>query len=77
MQPTTTFLVASLANGEVRWAAIDPCARHLEGRVCDRRFPAYCAPFVQEAEARQALLEVGADPATITAESRCRRRRHG
>lgn len=75
MQPTTTFLVASLANGEVRWAAIDPYARHPEGRVCERRFPAYCAPFVQEVDARQALLEAGAEPESIAEERRQRRGR--
>jgi hypothetical protein len=42
------------------WAAIDPEAHHLNGRVCERRFAAFCAPFRTEAEASEALLAAGA-----------------
>lgn len=41
------------------WAAVDPETHHLTGRVCERRFAAFCAPFPSEAEAAKALLEAG------------------
>ncbi|MEO8455256.1 MAG: hypothetical protein ABI454_08850 [Sphingomicrobium sp.] len=42
------------------WAAVDPDAHHLSGRVCQRRFAAYLAPFRSEEEALQVLLAAGA-----------------
>ncbi|MBV9528202.1 hypothetical protein [Sphingomonas sp.] len=42
------------------WAAIDPGAHHLTGRVGERKFVAYLAPFRSEEEAAAALLEAGA-----------------
>lgn len=47
------------ANGKALWAAIDPDSHHLTGRVCDRKFPAFCAPFPSEQAAVAALLEAG------------------
>lgn len=41
------------------WAAVDPDAHHLDGRVCDRRFSAFLAPFRTEEEAAAALLKAG------------------
>ena len=71
-----TFLVGRLGN-DLRWAGIDEAARHLQGRVCERRFGAYCAPFRNDSEARQALLEAGCAPDSISAEIRPRRARRG
>jgi hypothetical protein len=47
------------ANDHGLWAGIDPDTNHLEGRVCERRFGAYLAPFKTEEEAAVALLEAG------------------
>lgn len=47
------------ANEKSLWAAIDPDSHHLVGRVCERRFSAYHAPFISEEEAAAALLEAG------------------
>jgi hypothetical protein len=47
------------ANDHGLWAGIDPDTHHLEGRVCERRFGAYLAPFKTEEEAAVALLEAG------------------
>jgi hypothetical protein len=57
------------------WACIDPDSLCATPAIAERRFAAYLAPFVDEAEARQALLEAGADPQTIVAEQRKARRR--
>jgi hypothetical protein len=48
------------ANDRTLWAAIDPDSHHLDGRVCERRFGAYLAPFRTEEDAAEALLSVGA-----------------
>jgi len=69
---STRFLIGELPDGSERWVSIDELARHLEGRVCERRFPAYCAPFTSEAEARFALKAAGA--LNIEAEERPRGR---
>lgn len=42
------------------WAAVDPHARNLEGRVEDLRFGAYLAPFKSAADAEAALPAAGA-----------------
>ncbi len=42
------------------WAAIDPAAHHVEGRVAERRFSAFLAPFKSHEEAVAALLAAGA-----------------
>lgn len=47
------------ANGKRLWAAIEADTRCDEPRVCERRFPAYLAPFRSEEEATAALLEAG------------------
>ena len=47
-------------NGKSLWAGIDEAAHHLSGRVCERRFGAYLAPFRTEEDAIAALLEAGA-----------------
>lgn len=59
------------------WAGIDEDAHHIDGRVCERRFPAYCAPFTSEAQAREALIKEGCDPDSIIAENRPKRTRRG
>lgn len=71
-----SFLVARKGDAPL-WASIDPTARYLQGRVCERRFAAYCAPFTDETEARAALVEAGADPDSIAEELRRDRRRRG
>lgn len=57
------------------WASIDGQAHHLQGRICETRFGAYCAPYDSAAAARTALIEVGCDPDTIKAEIRPKRAR--
>lgn len=52
----TRFLTA---DGRRLWAAIEADTRCDEPRVCERRFPAYLAPFRSEEEAAAALLEAG------------------
>ncbi len=47
------------ANGKSLWAGIDETAHHLAGRVCERRFGAYLAPYRTEQDAIEALLEAG------------------
>lgn len=53
------FITATHPEHGKLWAAIDEAAHHLDGRVCDRRFSAFLAPFRTEAEAATALLEAG------------------
>lgn len=72
----TEFLVAWRGNAQL-WASYDPDTYCNSPLVGDRRFPAWLAPFPSEAEARQALLEAGVDPATITDETRPKRARRG
>lgn len=67
------FLVGQLANGERRWASIDPDARFTGSEIGETRFGGYLKPFVSEEAARDALLAAGASPETI-AEERKRRR---
>lgn len=53
----TRFLTA---NGKQLWAAVEPDSRFTgEPRVCERRFPAYLAPFLSEEEAAAALIAAG------------------
>ena len=73
MQTPPTFLIATLADGAERWAAIDPYAHHLEARIGERRFAAYLAPFATEEAAREALIAAGAEHITIEARKRARR----
>jgi hypothetical protein len=53
----TRFLTA---NEKSLWAAIEPDTRCDDPRVCERRFPAYLAPFRTEEDAISALLDTGA-----------------
>jgi hypothetical protein len=55
-----SFLTGTHPKHGKLWAAIDPDAHHLTGRVCERRFGAFCAPFRSEAEGAEALIEAGA-----------------
>jgi hypothetical protein len=52
----TRFLTA---NGRHLWAAIEFDTRCEHPRVCERRFPAYLAPFRSEEEAAAALIATG------------------
>lgn len=54
------FLTATHPKHGKLWAAIDPDVHHLTGRICERRFSAYTAPFRTENEAAAALLDAGA-----------------
>ena len=72
----TEYLIASRGNAQL-WPSYDPDTFCTSPLIWDRRFPAYLAPFPSEAEAREALLEAGCDPATISAEKRPMRARRG
>lgn len=72
---STRFLTGRLPDSGTVWASYDPDALCSAPAVADRRFPAYMAPHASEAEARQALLEAGANSQTIAAEQRKARRR--
>lgn len=72
----SSFLVGECQCGQL-WACIDPETLCTSPTIGDRRFQAYLAPFVVDTDARQALLEAGADPETITAELRPKRARRG
>lgn len=75
-QPLSRFLTGKASNTtHLLWASIDEQAHHLQGRVCERRFAAYCAPYLTEADARAALIEAGADPSTIAPEPERRGKR--
>ena len=71
MMEPPRFLIGRLATGDLRWAAIDQSAHHLEGRIADRRFGAYLAPFRSEEDATTALIAAGA--VNIETEQRKRR----
>ena len=70
------FLTARSGN-HLLWACIDGESLCTAPAIGDRRFQSYLRPFVDEKDARQALLEAGADPASITAEIRPKRKRRG
>jgi len=63
------------SNVAVLWACIDGDSLCGAPAIGARRFQAYLAPFSDEPDARQALLDAGADPLTIAAEERRRGRR--
>lgn len=44
-------------DGSNRYAAADPVARYVEGRVCKLKFEALLHPYRNEGEARAALTE--------------------
>jgi hypothetical protein len=62
------------SGDQLLWTCIDEslCTR---AQVASRRFSAYLSPYPTEADARQALLEAGADPDSIQAEQRPRGKR--
>ena len=62
-------------DGGLVWACVDEQSLCIAPLVSERRFAAYLAPFQNEPEARQALLEAGAGPETIGPEQRSARRR--
>jgi hypothetical protein len=68
-----SFLTGIGADGQTRWAGIDELAHHLEGRVCDTRFGAYCAPFRSEGDAKAALEFAGCNSIAAEAPRRGRR----
>lgn len=72
----SSFLIG-LAAGDVRWACIDELSLCTRPIVGERRFQAYMAPFLDQQEARQALLEAGCTADSITAEIRPKRARRG
>lgn len=55
-----SFLTGTHPEHGRLWAAVDPLAHHLTGRVSERRFAAFCAPFKSEKEAAAALQKAGA-----------------
>ena len=65
----SSFLTAKREDAQL-WACIDPDTLCTSPVFADRRFASYLAPFPSEPDARQALLEAGADPRTIAAEQR-------
>ena len=67
------FLIAKHPTLGQIWASIDPAAHHVQAAVAERRFSAYCSPFRDEASATAALVNAGADPATIEPERRRKR----
>ena len=54
------FISAEHPKRGTLFAAFDPSARFVEGRVCERKFAAFLAPFPDEASARMALKSAGA-----------------
>lgn len=77
------YLTASHPHRGTLWAAIDQQAHHLTGKVTERRFSAFLAPFRSGQEAEAALIAAGGaldEPtAAAMAERHCRSRkdRHG
>lgn len=67
------FVTGRLSDGTIAWACIDELALCTSPAIGQRRFQAYLAPWPDESDARQALLEAGANPATITADRRSKR----
>ena len=55
----SSFLTGSSSAGQL-WACIDPDSLCTTPHIAERRFGAYLAPFLDEADARQALFEAGA-----------------
>lgn len=53
------FVTASHPALGTLWAAIDEGSHHLEGRIAERRFTAFLAPFRSRREAEAALTAAG------------------
>jgi hypothetical protein len=75
MMTPPKFLIGRHPERGLLWASIDTAAHHAEPCVAETRFGGYLKPFASSDAAREALLEAGADPSTITAEVRPKRRR--
>ncbi|QIK77976.1 hypothetical protein G7077_02660 [Sphingomonas piscis] len=58
-KPKSPYITATHPQRGTLWAAVDPDARNLEGRVEDLRFGAYLAPFKSAADAEAALRAAG------------------
>jgi hypothetical protein len=43
------------------FAAVDASVHHVDGRIAERRFAAFLAPFVSTSEAKAALVAAGAE----------------
>jgi hypothetical protein len=54
------FVTASHPQRGTLWAAVDASTHHLEGRIAERRFAAFLAPFSSVPEAEAALTAAGA-----------------
>ena len=54
------FVTAAHPERGTLWACVDPTARCAEGRVAERRFGSFMAPFKAVADARAALVAAGA-----------------
>jgi hypothetical protein len=59
MKKRDSFLTAEHPTRGTLWAAFDGAAHHLQGRVAERRFPAFLSPFKSEQDARAALVSEG------------------
>lgn len=55
----TLVLIAEHPERGRLYAVVDPASRFVEGRVCERKFAAFLAPFPDELSARQALKAAG------------------
>lgn len=53
------FVTALHPTRGTLWAAIDERTHHLEGRIAERRFGAFLAPFRSRKEAEAALIAAG------------------
>ena len=53
------FVTATHPARGALWAAIDERTHHLEGRIAERRFTAFLAPFKSREEAEAALIAAG------------------
>jgi hypothetical protein len=53
------FVTAKHPQRGLLWAAFDSSVHHLEGRVADRRFAAFLAPFRNRGDAEAALVAEG------------------
>lgn len=54
------FVTAEHPQHGTLWACVDPEAHEGEGRVAERRFVAFLAPFKSEEDAAEALIAAGA-----------------
>ena len=64
-RPDTRIITAEHPKLGTLYAAIDPRAHHVVGRVAGRRFGAFLAPFPDEALAKAALNAAGAEQGEV------------